>query len=112
MAEATNQQVQAFCDTRIRPRAEQLRAVVASMQDDQAEIADVYANVNDGASTFADTRTDGPPHLMTKQDVLVYNAVSALLLKCVAGTATSGDISALAGNWPVFMQACVRPLGA
>jgi hypothetical protein len=108
MPEATNQQVQSFCDTRIRPRAEQFRTIIAALRDDQAVIADVYQNANDAASTFADNRTDGPPHLLQKSDVLVFNAISVLLLKVIDGTAVTADVQQIAANWPVFMQACVR----
>lgn len=112
MAEATNQQVQAYCDNRIRVRMEQVRALVENIKDDQASIADIYANVNDPASTFADGRTDGPPHLLAKSDVLSYNAFTALFLKCLAGTAITADVQQLAANLPVCLLACVRPLQA
>jgi malonyl CoA-acyl carrier protein transacylase len=54
--------------------------------------------------------TDGPPTLLDQTDMLVYNAVATLLLKCIAGTATAQEVSDLAANWSVFQGACVRPL--
>lgn len=110
MAEATNLQVQTFCDVRIRPRAEQIRDLIALIREDQVLIPDVYNNANDGASTFADARTDGPPHLLTKSDVLSFNAFTALFLQCIDGTAQTGDVGQLHANLPIVMQACVRPL--
>jgi hypothetical protein len=101
MATATNQQVQSFVDQRIRPRMEQLRALVHLMTDDKAEIPDVFANVA-GNSTFTDARTDGPPHLATPGDVLAYNELATALLAFVAAE----------NNYPVAVQLCVRPLGA
>lgn len=108
---ATDQQVQTYVNERIRPRAEQCRALVNSLRDDKAAIDDVYAAVVQAEPTWADNRNDGPPKLLTPQDVLVYNAVISLLLKCVDGTATLQDVSDLHANWPVFMSACVRPVG-
>ena len=109
MAEATNQQMQTYADTRLRPRAEQLRALVASMRDDKAAIDDVYARA-DGANPWTDNRTDGPPKLLASQDMLVYNAFATLLLACIDGTATTSDVGQLHSNLAVFQSACVRPV--
>jgi hypothetical protein len=108
---ATDQQMQQFADARVRPRAEQARALVASLRDDRAAIEDVFDRAANGAA-WNDARSDGPPSLLTSQDMLVYNSVAVLLLKCVDGTASAQDITDLAANWPVFMSACVRPIGA
>jgi hypothetical protein len=51
MPVATNQQMQAFADQRIRPRAEQFRALVNSLRDDKASI-DEWPH-----TTFAPTAT-------------------------------------------------------
>lgn len=104
---ATDVQMQVYCDTRLRPRAEQARALVAALRDDKSAIDAVYDRAANGAA-WADARLDGPPKLLASSDVLVYNAVATLLLKCVDGTATSQDISDLAANWSVFQAACVR----
>ncbi len=97
---ATNQQVQTFVDQRIRPRAEQIRALVLSMQDDISAIDDVFAALNVQSPTWTDTRTDGPPHLLVPNDVL---AVNTFLHDAV--TALTGD-----GQYPIVLKACVRPV--
>jgi hypothetical protein len=111
MAQATDQQMQVYADQRIRPRAEQARALIASLRDDKASLDSVYERAN-GVEPWADARTDGPPKLLTQQDMLVFNSVATLLLKCVDGTATVEEVGQLAANWPVFQSACVRPIGA
>lgn len=111
MPEATNQQMQRFCDERIRPAAEQFRGLVASIRDHLAAITDEYARAN-GVTPWLDARTDGPPKLLASQDLLVFNAYATLFLKCVDGTATTGDVSDMHGNLAVFQSACVRPIGA
>ena len=88
---------------------------MAAFRDDKAAIEDVYEHVS-GANaipaTWEDENTSGPPSLQTPQDVLVFNAVATLFLKCIDGTATAQDVADLSANWPVFQAACVRPLGA
>ena len=42
---ATNEQVQAFVNERVRVRAEQIRALVLAMEDDKAVIDDIYAAI-------------------------------------------------------------------
>ncbi len=106
---ASDQQMQVYCDQRIRPRAEQSRGLVAALRDDKAAIDAVYDRSANGAA-WTDARTDGPPKLLASQDVLVYNSVATLLLKCIDGTATSQDITDLHANWSVFQAACVRPI--
>ncbi len=109
MAQATDQQMQQFVDQRIRVRAEQSRSLIESMRDDKAALDSVYDRAANGAA-WNDARTDWPPKLLGSQDVLVYNSVATLLLKCIDGTATSQDITDLHANWAVFQAACVRPV--
>ena len=109
MAQATDEQMQAYADQRIRVRAEQCRALMNALADDQLAIPDIWDRAANG-SAWADNRTDGPPTLLESSDVLSFNIVSALLLKCVAGTADTNDIASLAANWPTFQAACVRPV--
>jgi hypothetical protein len=109
---ATNQQVQTFVDQRMRPRAEQFRALYLAAKDDLAEIGDVYANVNDAGSTFSDGRTDGPPHLVSRTDVLAYNTFLTLFVAFIEGTLSSGNMNSGHDQWPVLQQACVRPVGS
>lgn len=109
MPVATNQQVQTYVNERIRPRAEQFRALVASLADDRLAIDDVYAAAVQ-PTNWTDLRSDGPPHLLGLADVLVYNSIAALHGKFVAGTATAQDVTDFAANWPVFQRACTRAI--
>lgn len=102
MPRATDEQVQQYADQRLRPRAEQIRALLAALQDDKRLIDDVYEHVsgaNNVPATWADARTDAPPHLLTKDDVLAYNAYITALL------APMGE----AAEFATVMKACVRP---
>lgn len=100
MANATNQQIQAFQDTRVRPRCEEIRALVNACIDDIAEIGDVFATLS-GANTYTDTRTDGPPHLGTGADILAWNT----FIHTVAALANDA-------NYPIVQKLCVRPVNS
>jgi cytochrome c553 len=100
MAEATDSQVQAFADQRIRVRAEQMRALIEGIDDDIASIGDVYERLTKSGK-WNDARTDGPPHLLTGDDIL---AVNALYQKAIAQLKQDG-------NFAVLLKACVRPSG-
>lgn len=99
MTIATDAQVQAFVDSRLRPRCEALRNLIAQMNDDIAAIGDVYSNLTQQSPTWTDPRTDVPNQL-TAANVLSINSA---LHVCV--NAVTGDSS-----WPVVESACVRPL--
>lgn len=107
MAQANDQQMQTYANDRIRPRAEQFRALINAINDDKLAIDEVYDRAANGA-VWTDNRNDGPPKLLTKNDILVYNTFITLLLKCLAGTATAQDIANLSSNYPTFQGACVR----
>lgn len=109
MAQANDQQMQQFADQRVRVRAEQFRTLINALEDDQVAIPDIWDRAANGAA-WNDARTDGPPSLLTSADMLAYNLVSGLFLKCVAGTITAQEVADLASNWPVFQSACVRPI--
>lgn len=96
---ATNQQVQNFVDSRVRPRAEQIRALLLAMEDDRAAFDDVYANLSSNP-TWTDNRQDGPPHLMEPNDVLAWN------------TFLADTVTAMRGNaqLPVVLKGCVRSI--
>ncbi len=106
---ATDIQMQVYCDTRIRVRAEEMRHAVFAFRDDKAAIEDVFDRAANG-DPWDDARTDGPPNLLNQQDVLVYNSVATLFLKCIDGTATAQDVSDLNANWTQFQAACVQPV--
>ncbi len=120
MAEATNAQMQAYCDQRIRPRSEQFRSFLNSLVDDLGAIGDEYARAS-GSNAWADARTDGPPHLLkagnsaSPDDVLNYNAWGVALKNLVNGTSVSSgstvaaDAATLVSAWLVLQRACVRP---
>jgi predicted TPR repeat methyltransferase len=111
MPAATDKQVQTYVNDRLRPRAEQFRALVLACADDRAAINDVYdACEPANQATWTDNRTDGPPRLLTAQDVLTFNTILYVLAKIVAGTATAQDVADFAANWATFQSACVRPV--
>jgi hypothetical protein len=97
---ATDAQVQTFVNERVRPRAEQVRALLLAMEDDRAAFDDVYAALAQTSPTWADTRADGPPHLLTPADVLAWN------------TFLYDTIAAMRGNAQLapVLAACVRPV--
>lgn len=101
MAAATNQQVQQFVNERMRRRAEQIRALVLAMQDDKAAIDDVYAAVAAQNPTWQDIREDGPPHLLTPNDVLAYNS---FITSAITNLKDAAD-------YPIILKACVQPVG-
>jgi hypothetical protein len=106
---ANDAQMQQYANERVRVRAEQARALVNALRDDKSSIDAVYDRAANGAA-WADNRTDGPPKLLASSDVLAFNTVITLLLKCVDGTATLADVASLNNNWTAFQAACVRPL--
>lgn len=112
MAIATDQQVQTYVNERLRVRAEQFRALVNACRDDKLAIEDVYAHAIQGSPTWVDSRTDGPPTLLTPQAVLSYNTVLFMFLALVDGTLTDGNKAEFHDQWPVFQAACVRPVPA
>lgn len=120
MPNATNQQMQAFCDQRIRPRSEALRLLITQMSDDLTNIGDEYARATSN-SAWADNRTDGPPHLLQSgnsanpDDLLNYNAFASALKNLIYGTSVANgstvasDAATMVSTWPVLLHACVRP---
>ncbi len=116
MAEATNAQMQAYADQRVRVRAEQLRDLFNACADDKESIDDVYARAS-GSNAWADARTDGPPHLLqagnsaNPDDMLNFNALLALMAKLQTGTfASQGEANGFAAQLTVLLRACVRPV--
>lgn len=114
MARATDLQVQQYVNERFRPFAEQMRAAYLAAKDHKAVIDDVYEHVSGAnaiASTWTDQRTDGPPHLLTANDVLAFNTFLDAFIAFVEGglTTVMDDGGA---QWPVMQDACVRPVQA
>lgn len=106
MAVASNTQVQNYVDQRVRPRSEQIRALYLALKDDKASIDDVYANLT-SPTPWADTRTDGPPHMLSAADVLAWNTFITGVIALVEGGSTV-DMAASAAQYPKVLQACVR----
>lgn len=100
MAQATDQQVQQYVNERIRPRAEQCRALLNALLDDKAAIDDVYAATDPATSTWIDQRSDGPPHLLAPADVRSYNAFITALIPNIRDAA----------DYPAVVKACVHSL--
>jgi hypothetical protein len=111
MAVATAVQMQTYGDERVRVRAEQVRDLINALKDDKLAIDSVYELAVSGTN-WNDTRTDGPPKLLQKNDFLTYNSVATLLLKLLASTDvfSAQDVNDLRANLPVFFSATVRPV--
>jgi hypothetical protein len=115
MPRATNAQVQQYVNERCRVRAEQFRALRLAIADDQAAIDDVYEHIsgaNGIPSTFTDERSDGPPHLVTANDVAAYNTFLVAFLAFCDPNGDTGAIAAGADQLPVLSDMCVRPVEA
>lgn len=117
MAEATDAQMQAYADLRVRPRAEQFRDLRARCLDDKALIDDIYARAV-GVNRWSDNRSD-PPHLLqsgnsaSPDDMLNYNSFIGLFEKFMAGTfADVTEANSAAALWAVLDRACVRSVGS
>lgn len=101
MTAATDVQVQNFVSERIRPRVEQIRSTFASIDGDLAAIDDIYEALNVPTPTWKDTRNDGPPHLLTPNDVLAINAFLHDIRDAIKNHA----------QYPVVLKACVHSVG-
>lgn len=112
---ATNQQVQTFSDFRVRPRCATIALLVQQMQNDMANIGDVYANVS-GASTWVDGRSDGVPHLATPGDIVNWNGFVTRLLQVITGSIGTDSATALSlvqgiqGQWPIIQELPINPV--
>lgn len=109
---ATDAQVQQFVNERIRPVSEQARSLYLTCKDIKAAIDDVYAALTQPTPTWTDNRTDAPPHLLTPSDVLAVNTFITQLIALVEGTFPDvGTANSAAGQYPIVLKACVRPVG-
>lgn len=98
---ASDQQIQQFVNERVRPHAEQTRALVINFDDDISAVDDVYTALSD-KPTWSDSRQDGPPHLLNAQDILAINAFwqdVRTFIKQHPG-------------YPIVLKACVRTVGS
>lgn len=115
MAEATDAQMQAYANDRVRKHAEALRALRVEFLDDKAAIDDIYSRAV-GLNRWTDARNDGPPHLLisgnsaSPDDMLNFNSFISLFEKFMSGTfATVNEANSAAAQWTVLQRACVRP---
>lgn len=108
MAIATDLQVQTYVNERVRPRAEQIRALILAMRDDRAAFADIFEALTQSTPTWTDDR-DTVPHRLLGTDVLAWNTFLFGVLACVDGGSAS-DMQQAAPQLPVVLSACVRPL--
>lgn len=117
MPRATDEQVQTFSDERVRTFAELSRLVDLFARDHKAAIDDVYNHCSDAeqAGTWIDDRTDGPPHLVTRADIIEFNTFITQLIAILDNTTLANDaakgdaVDALAASWVNVKKACVRP---
>jgi hypothetical protein len=113
---ATDQQMQTFANERIRPRAEQFRALDLACADDKAALDDEYARAQAGP-LWSDARADGPPHLLASgpgsspDDLTNYNALLDLWRKFRTGTFVSRGRGEQRGGPVHGPDAGVRPAG-
>lgn len=110
MPEATNEQVQAFVNERVRPLSELVRKTMIMATDFKDSFGDIKLNVNNPATTWADNRTDGPPFLLTPSDIMECSRFVDDLLTFKDGTFADLTAANRGGlKWPKMLQACVRP---
>lgn len=100
MAAATDEQVQSYVDTRVRPHSEAMRAIYLSLKDDKSAIDDVYEALSAQSPTWHDVRTDAPPHLLVPGDVLAWNAFVTAFIGLIEGAESS--------DYAMVLKACVR----
>lgn len=107
MAQANDVQMQHYADERIRPFAEQARALYLAAKDHKLAIDDVYDRAANG-SLWSDARTDGPPHLLqaggsvSPDDMLNFNAFVSAFITFIETTQSAA--------WAVLQRACKEPL--
>lgn len=118
MPEATNQQMQVYHDTRVRPFAELLREVFVEGADHFSAIGDMFERAS-GSSKWSDARTDGPPTLLSSggdadpDSIENFNLLLVRLEQLRTGTfANVGEANQFKDLWLVLVDACVRPLDA
>jgi hypothetical protein len=114
---ASNEQVQNWSNGRTRVRAEQIRAVLLSCEDDNASVGEVYANLTD-SPTWDDARPDAPNEL-SANDLLAINTFCVSMANLIRNGKTGGSmtdqeridtVKAMSDQLPIVLKACVRPV--
>lgn len=113
---ATPQQVQAYADSRIRPRCEQIRALLLALEDDLATITEIRDSANDPTFIWTDSRGDSPPRYLVKSDVSGYANFAQQLVAILRGTLANDVQRVAAANMiasamPIVLRSCVRGVG-
>jgi hypothetical protein len=96
---ATDEQVQAFADQRVRPLCEKIREVVVLCNDLRVSIEDVYAHLVQANPTWVDSRTD-VPNKITVNDFLAINTMAEFIKTEIPQE----------GEYAIVLQSCVRTL--
>lgn len=109
MPMATDTQMQAYADQRVRPTAQTWRNLVASLRDHKAAIDSVYERAV-SADAWNDNRGDGPPKLLVNQDMLNFNSFITLLLKLIDTGLTAQEVTDFRAQLAPLLTACVNPL--
>jgi hypothetical protein len=116
MAVATDAQMQAYCDQRLRPRMEQTRDLFFRAEDDASAIGEVFERASSG-TIWNDARIDGPPTMLASGGaadpdfIEQYNIFLIRLDQLKTGTFNNvGEANQLATLYAVLVDACVRPL--
>lgn len=107
---ASDQQVQNFVDRIIRPGCQAFVAICTFLDLAGAQIGDIAANLANPATTWVDSRGDGPPHLATPQDILTVGAALSAFRRFRSGDASqaASDYVAMAAAMPVIVALCVN----
>lgn len=112
---ATNEQVTHWANERTRIRCEAIRALLLSMEDDNATIGEVYANLNNSPN-WTDARVDVPNQL-GPNDILAINTFCVNLANLIRNGDTAGSmddaaraaaVKAMADQLPIVLKGCVR----
>lgn len=131
MPEATDVQMQRFCDERIRPFAEEWGKLITQARQHKAAMDDVYSRASTNPPVLGqwlDGRTDGPPHLMQSgysaqdtpsnpDDVLAFNTLISALIDLANGTPSSdaekvAAYNKIRDNLNTLSRAVVRVIGS
>lgn len=116
MAEATNAQCQTWANERVRPDSEMIRGLLLRIESNNASVGSVYER-HAGSGGWVDDRTDGPPNLLTGNDVLAFNTICVALAAILRGTlpndaAKIDACNNVAAQMAIVLKACVRPVEA
>lgn len=97
---ATDEQVQSWADTRVRPGAELIRALYFRCKDDRAAVDQVYQACAQQDPTWADNRHADVPVSLVPSNVLAFNAWEQAFI----------DFVEQRGDWALIESFCVRPV--